>query len=67
MPEFFFFVFFSCASALSSGDWNVLQEREPPPSVMALPPGTVQASVLMSPGVLVLFPATQLSSASETS
>lgn len=35
---------FPCASALFLGDWNVLQEQhELSHSVMALPPGTVQA------------------------
>lgn len=58
---------FPRASALFLGDWNVLQEHEPPPSVMTLPPGPVQACLLMRPGVLVLFPATQLSAASEMS
>lgn len=35
---------FPCASALFLDDWNVLQEQhEPSRSVMALPPGAVQA------------------------
>lgn len=40
---------FPCASALFLGDWNVLQEQhELPHSVMALPPGTVQACLTCS-------------------
>lgn len=40
---------FPCASALFLGDWNVLQEQhELPRSVMALPPGTVQACLTCS-------------------
>lgn len=40
---------FPCASALFLGDWNVLQEQHKlPRSVMALPPGTVQACLTSS-------------------